>query len=325
MDVPIVLNDIDYENEKNWGSFTDRRYLIWELKFTMKGEFAGPITSDTKPLIKLVTIPFYNLGSGNTVLESIFVQPGLTANGQSADQITETIPRTLINPDDPYGYIIETIPSPITPIAVSDFKNGSYSIYGESKTLSDLWVRDSSSWSAAYNPSIHIVPGVGLTCSNPGDFIGPVAAPELLSVLNITKGVTMLVEFTVSTGTASVDVEITNFPGYTHGSQIWINGTGGGGFGANTWQVSSYDASAEIHGSLTPGSHTIAATIGGSTTYSASIDNSDAISDSGTEDMSGVDNLGIGVNPINVGDVSTISKITFYKPQDPYNLNKLTV
>ena len=33
MDVPVVLESVDYENEKNWGPFTERRYLIWELKF----------------------------------------------------------------------------------------------------------------------------------------------------------------------------------------------------------------------------------------------------------------------------------------------------
>lgn len=107
VDVPVVLEDITYENEKNWGSFTDRRYLIWELKFLMKGEYAGPTSASTRPLIKLVKVPFRDMSG--SIQEEVDVQPGLTANGQPTTSISNTIPYTQINSSDNYGYIVQII------------------------------------------------------------------------------------------------------------------------------------------------------------------------------------------------------------------------
>jgi hypothetical protein len=107
-DVPIVLNSVDFENE-SYGPLQNRRYLIWQLNFTVKTEFAGPISPDTKPLIRLVKVPFRKYGTGN-IYEEVDVMPGLTANGEPTDSANNSIDRSLINPDDNYGYIVEIIP-----------------------------------------------------------------------------------------------------------------------------------------------------------------------------------------------------------------------
>jgi hypothetical protein len=109
IDVPIVLDRITYEDEKNWGKFTDRRYLIWELKFLMKGEFAGPIESSGNPVIKFVKVPFHDLTNGNNVTETVEVQPGLTVNGTPTTVLADSIPYTNVNSTDNYGYIVQII------------------------------------------------------------------------------------------------------------------------------------------------------------------------------------------------------------------------
>lgn len=109
MDVPIVIGDITYEDEHNWGKFTDRRYLIWEIKFLMKGEFAGPISPDTKPLIKVVHANIDSLIS-NAEYEEVRVQPGLTANGEPTTDANSSISPYDINPDDNYDYVVQIIP-----------------------------------------------------------------------------------------------------------------------------------------------------------------------------------------------------------------------
>jgi hypothetical protein len=108
VDVPVVLQNIVYEDSKNWGSFTDRRYLLWELKFLMKGEFAGPVSSTARPLIRLVKVPFRSTLT-REIMEEVDVQPGLTANGEPTSSANNSISRSLIMPDDNYGYIVEII------------------------------------------------------------------------------------------------------------------------------------------------------------------------------------------------------------------------
>lgn len=110
IDVPIVLNSVDLEN-KSWGEFQDRRYLIWQLNFTMKGEFAGPVSADVKPLIKVVHVPIRNK-TNSEIYEEVHVQPGLTANGEPTESANNSIPATEINPEDDYGYIVEILEGP---------------------------------------------------------------------------------------------------------------------------------------------------------------------------------------------------------------------
>lgn len=85
MDIPLVLVSVSSDDTYD-GDYETRRALIWTLDFTMKCYFYGPIKS--KKIIKFAKTNFFidgfddNIGSSNTALESVSVQPGLipTAN-----------------------------------------------------------------------------------------------------------------------------------------------------------------------------------------------------------------------------------------------------
>ena len=55
-DVPIVLNDVAYEDTYD-GAFTDRRVLMYTLNFTAKMYLYGPVTS--QKVIKRVQVDQY--------------------------------------------------------------------------------------------------------------------------------------------------------------------------------------------------------------------------------------------------------------------------
>lgn len=91
-DIPVILNDVSVEDTYE-GNFTERRALIWTLKFTLKGYIFGP-TRKQGP-IKTSIINLYTIGSGqdmNTVAgnsqlyETVTTYP--TMAGKTLGQIT---------------------------------------------------------------------------------------------------------------------------------------------------------------------------------------------------------------------------------------------
>ncbi len=110
-DIPIVLNKITHTDTYD-GSFKNRRAIIWQLDFTLKGVIYGPVK--TSSVIKFTNTNFY-FPSGNNLCEAIgttpivgktTIQPGLTANGQPTTDISNSIPYQEINADDTFGYIV---------------------------------------------------------------------------------------------------------------------------------------------------------------------------------------------------------------------------
>lgn len=85
MDIPLVLLSVSSDDTYD-GDYESRRALIWTLDFTMKCYFYGPIKN--KKIIKFAKTNFFidgfdeAVGSSNTALERVTVQPGLipTAN-----------------------------------------------------------------------------------------------------------------------------------------------------------------------------------------------------------------------------------------------------
>jgi hypothetical protein len=77
--------------------------LIWTLSFTMKAYYFGPTV--TKKVIKFTEIATYNGLTANTSLESVLVQPGLTANGTPTSTLSETVAYGEINNLDDWAYI----------------------------------------------------------------------------------------------------------------------------------------------------------------------------------------------------------------------------
>jgi hypothetical protein len=60
-----------------------------------------------KKVIKFVEIDIYGDITANTGLETITVQPGLTANGSPTTDISQTVPYANINFDDDWAYITQ--------------------------------------------------------------------------------------------------------------------------------------------------------------------------------------------------------------------------
>lgn len=104
LDVPIVLDNISMEDTYE-SSFEQRRALIWTLNFTMKAYYFGPVTP--KKIIKFAKANLYADIGSNTVIQSVNVQPGLTANGLPTTNINNTIPYANINFDDDWDYIVQ--------------------------------------------------------------------------------------------------------------------------------------------------------------------------------------------------------------------------
>ena len=116
IDIPIVLNNIGYSDNYD-GEFKDRRAIIWELDFTLKGYIYGPVKSSG--IIKFVKTNFY-IPATNTAVEGrgitpiaerVTVQPGLDANGNpinyygAPNTSIDTLPYVEIDAEDDYGFI----------------------------------------------------------------------------------------------------------------------------------------------------------------------------------------------------------------------------
>ncbi len=109
MDIPVILNAVSIEDVYE-GDFRERRSLVWNLDFTLKGYLYGPIK--TAKIIKFSNTEFFianttPIVSDNTnpVAVTIQIQPGLTANGQPTSNSSLSIPVTDIIATDDFGYV----------------------------------------------------------------------------------------------------------------------------------------------------------------------------------------------------------------------------
>jgi len=113
MDIPVILDSISIQDTYTQ-DFKDRRALIWNLDFTLKGYIYGPVKKSN--IIKFANTTFYlpNVPDGqlqkavnNTdPATRITVQPGLTANGEPTSNLSLSIPRNEIEVSDDFGFII---------------------------------------------------------------------------------------------------------------------------------------------------------------------------------------------------------------------------
>lgn len=103
MDIPIILDDVSVSDSYE-GDFEKRRTLEWDMKFTLKGYFFGPL--HRSGVIKFANTSVYNTLTSVTELSNVTVEPGLQANGAPTSNAELSIGRDLIYPDDDYGYIV---------------------------------------------------------------------------------------------------------------------------------------------------------------------------------------------------------------------------
>lgn len=120
LDIPLELVGTSTEDVYE-GNFEDRRTLIHNLDFILKGYFFGPTRRDG--VIKFANTNFFiddsfdntidtlvaNVASNDVISSArVTIQPGLTANGEPTANLTHTIPYANISSDDDYGYVITT-------------------------------------------------------------------------------------------------------------------------------------------------------------------------------------------------------------------------
>jgi hypothetical protein len=107
MDIPVILNNVSLEDVYD-GQFENRRSLVWNLDFTLKGYIYGPVKS-TK-IIKFTNTEFFvatgdNIREANAAVAYVQVQPGLTANGKPTSNASLSIPVANIIATDTFGYV----------------------------------------------------------------------------------------------------------------------------------------------------------------------------------------------------------------------------
>lgn len=195
----------------------------------------------------------------------------------------------------------------LTPLAVSDFKNGIYSIGGVSKTAGQMWVENASDW-AAFDPVVDIVAGVGLITRDSGLY-GPTATAALLAAVPPTAAFTVVIDC-ILIGSARAVVECDEFPGYTSVTSAQASTISGTYFVA--------DNSGNASAAIVAGTHRLAATLS-QNPLRISKGGAAALSLASAENMALLDNIGVAVEATAGGggpDDAIIEKITFYAPQN---------
>jgi hypothetical protein len=112
MDIPVVLNNVSYEDKYD-GEFKERRAIVWTLDLMLKGYIYGPVKKGG--IIKFVDTTFYipsvpdgelDKAVGNTKpAERVTIQPGLTVDGNPTSNINLTIPYNEIQVSDDFGFV----------------------------------------------------------------------------------------------------------------------------------------------------------------------------------------------------------------------------
>ena len=107
MDVPTILNSVDIEDTYE-SDFLNRRALIWNMNFTMKGYLFGPVS--TSGVITRTQIDFHaNTDISNSArVARVVTVPGLLANGSPTTNRSASISRNLIKSTDDYGFASNT-------------------------------------------------------------------------------------------------------------------------------------------------------------------------------------------------------------------------
>ncbi len=118
VDIPIILNSVVADDIFE-GQFKERRTLVWELKFTLKGYLFGPIRR--APIIKFANTRFFatnlttdfddfiaNTNSANDEpFDTVQVYPGLDANGNPTTDPLIAIDPLLVDIEDDWDFVVE--------------------------------------------------------------------------------------------------------------------------------------------------------------------------------------------------------------------------
>ena len=102
-DVPIILESVEMDDSHWDNNFTERRVLIWTLRFLIKTYFIGPIRS--KPIIKFQHERLM-LEDSDVPAGEIITTPGMDANGNPTSNSAITVDPNIIYANNNYGYVV---------------------------------------------------------------------------------------------------------------------------------------------------------------------------------------------------------------------------
>jgi hypothetical protein len=117
-DVAVILRNVGYQDNYD-ATFTTRRAIIWDLDFTLKGYYYGPVKRG--PTIEFIDIPISAVsyitdpltGNNVTQVESadsmVQITPGLTANGLPTSNASLSVNTYQINVNQDYGFITSIV------------------------------------------------------------------------------------------------------------------------------------------------------------------------------------------------------------------------
>lgn len=113
LDIPVILDSVNLQDTYE-GDFQTRRALIYQLDFTLKGYFFGPVSksgiitrANTQFFID-TSLPLANTGvsTSATVQHSRrLIDPGLDANGNPTSNSSVTVGRESISANDNFGFV----------------------------------------------------------------------------------------------------------------------------------------------------------------------------------------------------------------------------
>lgn len=104
-DVPVVLSPTIQQEDTYAGDMLTRRAIVWTLTFTVKGYLYGRIKE--KPIIKFINVSSYEMDTGNSVISTVSVKPGLLANGSPTSNGNLSVPTSVIYANNDFGFITE--------------------------------------------------------------------------------------------------------------------------------------------------------------------------------------------------------------------------
>tara|TARA_B100000676_G_scaffold298216_1_gene340890 strand:- start:1126 stop:2013 length:888 start_codon:yes stop_codon:yes gene_type:complete len=121
LDIPVILDSVNMQDTYE-GDFQTRRALIYQMDFTLKGFFFGPVSksgqitrANTQFFID-TSVQLANSSPSNTVVAGISTSanvqhsrrstdPGLDANGNPTSNSSVTIGRENISANDNFGFV----------------------------------------------------------------------------------------------------------------------------------------------------------------------------------------------------------------------------
>jgi hypothetical protein len=113
IDVPIVIKSSNVVDTYA-SNFEDKEWVIWEMTFTLKGYLYGPIRRQNvikEAIVNTLVTPsdaiFSDVIGTIDPVQTVNVQPGLTANGEPTSNAALSVPSSQISATDNYGFITD--------------------------------------------------------------------------------------------------------------------------------------------------------------------------------------------------------------------------